>query len=312
MTRSMPPKVIPLSRAKPSALRETRAKPPAITGTAAFERIVARLQDLDYLPITRSWIRTERGGHFVKLRHDAFRFPVPPALQTEADAYAWNAGNPFVRAALVQFERQNDILGAGGVSEGFMHPAVETALLSSNAKKNRWRWEWVLVTKGTGTDQPEQLHIWEAHQGWIWHTLVNTGVLGSTPDGTWPIYQRLPSTIMRGVFPVQISWSLYNTLVHKRVSQWTGSRYTQPARGVIHGHPVRWLPYSDPGVLWVNYFDRGRGIHAYPRARYGFPQSAGCVEEPFRAAPVTYRLLHYGVPVTVSPDAFGFSEQKEG
>lgn len=62
------------------------------------------------------------------------------------------------------------------------------------------------------------------------------------------------------------------------------------------------------GILWVNYFDDGRGIHYYPRASYGFPQSAGCVEEPYASAPVTYRYLHYGVPVTVSASVFHSSK----
>jgi hypothetical protein len=185
-----------------------------------------------------------------------------------------------------------------------LHRSVVKVQFNKKAKDDPWAWEWVYVTKVSGTKQPERLHIWEPGHGWIWHTRVNTGVLGSTPEGTWPIYQRLPKTTMRGVFPVPISWSAYHAMEGQQVPQWAGSSLMQSAVGIVNGHPVRWQPYSDPGILWVNYFDDGRGIHYYPRASYGFPQSAGCVEEPYKAAPVTYRLLHYGVPVTVSKEVF--------
>jgi hypothetical protein len=265
-----------------------------------FQRVVWRLQSLGYLPITQAVIHEKVGV----LRHDAFLWPVPAALQHTADQYAWNAQNPFIRGAIVQFERANGILGKRGVSYGRLHRSVVKVLFNKKAKADPWAWEWVYVTKASGTKQPERLHIWEHGKGWIWHTRVNTGVLGSTPEGTWPIYQRLPKTTMRGVFPVPISWGAYRAMEGQQVPQWAGSSLMQSAVGIVNGHPVRWQPYSDPGILWVNYFDDGRGIHYYPRASYGFPQSAGCVEEPYKAAPITYRFLHYGVPVTVSKDAF--------
>jgi hypothetical protein len=271
------------------------------TALPTFPRIVRRLQSLRYLPLTHAYIHGPNGS---RIRHDAFLWPVPAALQHAVDRYAWNAQNPFIRGAVIQFERANGILGKRGVSYGRLHRSVVNALFSKKAKADPWAWEWVYVTKGSGTNQPERLHIWKHGHGWIWHTRVNTGVLGSTPEGTWPIYQRLPKTTMRGVFPVPISWSAYHAMEGQQVPQWAGSSLMQSAVGIVNGHPVRWQPYSDPGILWVNYFDDGRGIHYYPRASYGFPQSAGCVEEPYKAAPVTYRLLHYGVPVTVSKEVF--------
>ncbi len=285
----------------------------------SFSEIVMRLQNLDYLPITKAYIRGSCGQ---KTRHDAFRFRVPAPLQKAVDDYAWNPQNPFIRGAIIQFERQNGILGPRGVSEGTEHPDVIRALFSKAARKNHYAWEWVYVTKGQGTSQLEQLHIWErglhfvpasfgdkskafaVRNGWIWGTVVNTGVMGATPNGTWPIYQRLPSTTMRGVFPVPISQGEYNALAGQEVPQWSGSTLMQPARGLMNGHLVRWQPYDDPDILWVNYFDNGRGIHYYPRASYGFPQSAGCVEQPYHSAPITYKLLHYGVPVTISKAVF--------
>lgn len=285
----------------------------------SFENIVSRLQSLGYLPLTHAFIHG-RGG--VRIRHDAFLWSVPHPLQIAVDEYAWNPGNPFIRGAVVQFERYNGILGPLGVSEGTLHAAVVRRLFSDSVKRDPVPWEWVYVTKANGSRAPEMLHIYErgthrvlasfgsvhrgvsVKNGWVWGTVVNTGVLGSTPNGTYLVYQRLPKTTMRGVFPIPISMAGYNALAGQQVPQWAGSKLMQSARGMVNGHPVRWQPYQDPGILWVNYFDAGRGIHYYPRASYGFPQSAGCVEEPYSSAPVTYRLLHYGVPVTISGNAF--------
>jgi hypothetical protein len=277
----------------------------------SFQRVVWHLQSLGYLPIVHGFVR---GGGNTKARHDAFLWPVPAALQKTVDQFAWNAQNPFIRGAIIQFERANGgtglaagrLLGPRGVSEGRLHENVVRAILSTSAKPDPFPWQWVYVTKADGTKQPESLHLWERGQGYIWHTRVNTGVLGSTPNGTWPIYQRLPSTTMHGVFPVPVSPLEYAALKGQQVPQWTGSTLMQPERGLVKGHQVRWRPYNDPGIKWVNYFDDGRGIHYYPRASYGFPQSAGCVEEPRKAAKITYGLLHYGVPVTVSKSATHF------
>lgn len=271
--------------------------------TTTFQRVVWHLQSLGYLPITHAFIHGEKG---TKVRHDDFLWPVPASLQKTVDQFAWNAQNPFILGAVIQFERANHLLGKKGVSKGLLHKNVVRAILADSAKSDPFLWQWVYVTKASGTRQPEYLHVWEHGQGWIWHTRINTGVLGTTPNGTWPIYQRLPSTTMRGVFPIPVSGLAYAALKGQQaqVPQWTGSTLTQPAYGMVHGHPVRWQPYRDPDIKWVNYFDDGRGIHYYPRAAYGFPQSAGCVEEPRAAAKITYGLLHYGVPVTVSKAAF--------
>ena len=262
-----------------------------------FQRAVWRLQSLGYLPITHAYIRGALG---TDTRHDNFLWPVPAGLQKAADQYAWDAQNPFIRGAVIQFERANGLLEAKGVSEGRIHKSVLHVLFSPEARKDPWKWEWTLVNKAAGTNIPERLSVWTPSQGWVWHTRVNTGVMGVTPNGTWPIYQRLPITTMQGVFPVPVSPLAYAALKGHEVPQWAGGTLMQSARGMVNSHPVRWQPYSDPGIKWVNYFNDGLGIHYYPRAAYGFPQSAGCVEEPLKAARITYGLLHYGVPVTVS------------
>lgn len=255
---------------------------------STFQRVIWHLQSLGYLPIVHAFIR---GRNNTETRHDRFLWPVPTALQHAADQFAWNAQNPFIRGAVIQFERANGLLGAKGVSEGSLHKNVVRVILSTSAIPDPFPWQWVYVTKADDTKQPESMSLWEGGQGrgYIWHTRVNTGVLGTTPNGTWPIYQRLSSTTMRGVFPVPVSRLTYATLKGQQVPQWTGSTLMQPARGLVKGHPVRWQPYNDQGIKWVNYFDDGRGIHYYPRAAYGFPQSAGCVEEPLSAAKITQR-----------------------
>ncbi len=83
-----------------------------------------------------------------------------------------------------------------------------------------------------------------------------------TPVGTWPVRWRYRVTSMRGVGP--------------------------------DGHK-----YDDPAIYWVNYFDGNDAVHAYPRAAYGFPQSAGCVEVSLRAGAIVFGLLHRGSMVTV-------------
>lgn len=96
---------------------------------------------------------------------------------------------------------------------------------------------------------------------------VNTGINGrNTPVGNFFIERRFVSTSMSGRNP----------------------------NGTY---------YSDHGVRWVNYFDGGDAIHGFVRARYGFPQSLGCVELPLPDAQIAYqRWLHYETPITVEAE----------
>jgi L,D-transpeptidase-like protein len=94
-------------------------------------------------------------------------------------------------------------------------------------------------------------------------TLVNTGApTVATPDGTWPVYARYLTTTMRGTNP-------------------DGSKYV------------------DPGIPWVSYFYGGDALHGYVRAKYGFPQSDGCVEMPIAHAAIVFPLTPLGTLVTV-------------
>lgn len=267
----------------------SKSTAPEKTYGTPFQRAVGRLQELGYLPLKDAYIHAK--GHTEY--HPFFMWRVPHALESTAIKYRWNWSNPFIRGAIVQFERENGILKSTGSSEGKMHKNVWSALFSGKSVRNKYPWQWVLVNKSDGTKDKESLHIWENDDGkgkFIWSTPVNTGVLHSTPDGTFIVYQRLPKTTMVGEFPIPVKSSAYKP---------DSTHY-----GVFNGSLVRWKHYDDHGILWVNYFDDGRGMHYYPRARYGFPQSAGCVEEPYKNSKITYKLLHYGVPVTISSSVF--------
>ena len=109
---------------------------------------------------------------------------------------------------------------------------------------------------------PENLTVFEDGSP-VFRSLANTGIENSTPIGTWPVYLRLESQTLHGTYP----------------------------NGV---------PYDIPDVRYLNYFDGNFAIHAFNRASYGFPQSAGCVELPLDAAAKVWRYLHYGTLVTVT------------
>jgi peptidoglycan hydrolase-like protein with peptidoglycan-binding domain len=97
----------------------------------------------------------------------------------------------------------------------------------------------------------------------VYSTPANTGAAGAaTPDGTWAVYVRYVTTTMRGTNP-------------------DGTKYV------------------DPGIPWVSYFYGGDALHGYVRARYGYPQSNGCVEMPPANAAQVFPLTPIGTLVSV-------------
>ena len=93
-------------------------------------------------------------------------------------------------------------------------------------------------------------------------TPANTGIGGrGTAPGTFPVFERLRSQVMRGTNP-------------------DGSQYADL-------------------VQWVAYFNGGDAVHYMPRASYGSPQSLGCIELPYAAAEQAWGYLSYGTLVTV-------------
>ncbi|MBU2739649.1 L,D-transpeptidase [Acidithiobacillus concretivorus] len=193
----------------------------------------------------------------------------PPTLQKlTPDA----PGSPLLFGALDFFAKVHGLPWSNQSSDWFDQGNRHRLYAAVLAARRRHREDapkpfvWVYVRKGT----PETLSIWRYNaeknwSKWVLHSLTNTGVPGAiTPNGTWAVYARFPSTRMTGCFP--------------------------------HGEC-----YNDPDVRFVNYFWDGRAVHYFPRLAYGFRQSNGCVELPLKAAQRAYGLMHIGTPVTVMP-----------
>lgn len=157
--------------------------------------------------------------------------------------------------AIRAFEAQHDMS-----MDGVAGSAVWAALLADAAagKRNTDGYTYAVASEGS----PETLTIW--HDGsQVLHTLANTGVAGaSTEPGTYPVYEKLQSQVMRG-------------------SNLDGSTYADQ-------------------VYWVSYFHGGDAVHYFDRASYGWPQSLGCVELPYDQAKTSYGYLTYGSLVTVT------------
>jgi hypothetical protein len=109
---------------------------------------------------------------------------------------------------------------------------------------------------------PEQLYVWRDGSV-VFQTPANTGVDNVTPDGTWPVFLRFLVTTMSGTNP-------------------DGTQYV------------------DPGIPWVSYFHDSDAVHGFPRATYGWPQSAGCVEIPIANAAKVFPMDPIGTLVTVT------------
>ena len=216
------------------------------------------------------------------------KWQTPPAFHAAMES----TPAAFREGAILQFEDANH-LPVGKVSHMALRHAVAAALKDSF--RNPWPYTWVQVSKG----KPETVTVWAASAGnmiSVLHTRANTGVLDSTPDGSWPVYERLPVTTMEGSFPVPLT--PYQQRLYLAVKN-AGYAVTGTDVDSWHGALVKWQPYDDPGIKWVSYFDQGRALHFFPRAGYGWPQSAGCVEMPDKAAHQVFRATHYGTVVTV-------------
>ncbi len=154
------------------------------------------------------------------------------------------------------FEAQHG-LGLDGVPS----TAVWRALLAARAHRQFYDggYSYALASESS----PESLTVY--HNGRVvLRTPANTGIPGTgTAPGTFPVFERLRSQVMRGTNP-------------------DGSHYADL-------------------VQWVAYFNGGDAVHYMPRASYGSPQSLGCIELPYAAAEQAWGYLSYGTLVTVLP-----------
>ncbi|MFA7495286.1 MAG: L,D-transpeptidase [Acidithiobacillus sp.] len=277
--------VAPTSRTQASALHVSARKTRHI------------LIQLHYLPlITEDYLGLHNKVH----QHYLWRFKIPQALRSLAASDSWkDPWNPLVIGALYQFEAVHNLpIVAGVMGIRGLPVSIEKSLLKAK-KQDPDTWTWVLVTK---FPRPEEIHIFMAGHGWIYQSKANTGVMHATPDGTWPIYARDTHTAMIGRFPIPVPSAQVRLY---KAAKSAGYALKSVHYSRYHHHWVQYQAYDDPDIRWVNYFDRGRAVHFYPRASYGFPQSAGCVELPKNAARQVFAMVHYGTPVTISHGAVG-------
>lgn len=168
----------------------------------------------------------------------------------------WAVDNAVVlKGAVMSFEAQH-----GLDMDGVPGPRVWRALIQArvSGRLNRSGYNYAVGSES----HPESLTVY--HNGArVLRTPANTGIAGaSTAQGTFPVYERLRSQVMRGTNP-------------------DGSHYADY-------------------VQWVAYFNGGDAVHYMPRSGYGTPQSLGCIELPYAAAERAWGYLTYGTLVTVA------------
>jgi lipoprotein-anchoring transpeptidase ErfK/SrfK len=184
----------------------------------------------------------------------------PASLQAE-----WQPGSPttMVKGALMAFmsatESNYNGFTADNETVNQLADASWKSLLSAAAADRTDPNPYSYVH--VSQNLPETLTVWENGRT-VLTSLTNTGMAGEpTALGTYPIYVRYTVNQMSGTNP-------------------GGSTY-------------------DDTVYWINYFNGGDAVHAFPRASYGFPQSLGCVELPYAAAENAFHHLAVGDLVTV-------------
>lgn len=229
-------------------------------GQPSPARLVQLLAELRYLPVhfvsphDPRWMNSPKqlralysppSGRFV------FGHGWPASLRA-----LWARDNALViRGAVMAFESQHAL-----ALDGSAGAQVWSALLGAvhRGQANRDGYTYAVASEAS----PETLTVY--HNGRVVvHTLANTGIPAApTARGTFPVYQRLRSQVMRGTNP-------------------DGSRYADY-------------------VQWVAYFNGGDAVHYIPRSSWGYPQSLGCIEVPYSAAERAWEYLTYGTLVTVT------------
>jgi L,D-transpeptidase catalytic domain len=192
----------------------------------------------------------------------SWRYPNTPA----AVKALWKPGvyGELTTGALMAFENNEDqtIAADDMAIDGLDGPAVWKALIAAVLSHHKYTFGYTFVS--VSENIPEMEHTW--HNGKIVVSgLVNTGIAAApTQTGTFAVFEHVPSTTMSGLNP-------------------NGTKY------------------SDPGILWVSYFNGGDALHEFIRGSYGFPQSLGCVEQPDAEAAKVYPYTPIGTIVQVVP-----------
>jgi peptidoglycan hydrolase-like protein with peptidoglycan-binding domain len=168
----------------------------------------------------------------------------------------WRPGqyNVFARGLVMSFQADHGLTPNGDVG-----PALWTELIAALAANtvNTGGYDYALADKAS----PESLTVY--HDGHVvLRSPANTGIADSpTPDGTFTVYTRLRSQVMRGTNP-------------------DGKHYADL-------------------VQYIAYFHGNDAVHYMDRADYGIPQSLGCVELPLADAARAWPYLAYGTIVSV-------------
>jgi len=240
-------------------------------GPGSVLRLQQLLAQLGYLPLTftpapgtaqPTTLTAEEATVYAPLRGSfAWRWPGMPAPLVAQ--WAPGQATAMTKGALMTFE----------AAQNTYRYTVENETVDQMATAGVWRsllkaalanhhdpfpYSYVYVTKVL----PETLTMWENGQVAM-SALANTGIpVDQTADGTYPIYLRYTSQVMRGTNP-------------------------------------NGTPYADL-VSWVNYFNGGDAVHGFVRGSYGHPQSLGCVELPPATAGAIFPALMVGDLVTVA------------
>ena len=232
------------------------------TGVGSVLRLQQLLAQLGYLPL--SWTATPGQPAPASAAAAVWHPPTgtftwtwsspPPTL-----AAAWVPGQYTVmtQGAVMAFESDHG-MATDGITGAKVWTALLAATTSASPPVNQHGYTYALAQKTS----PETLTVWH-NSKLILKALANTGIPQTpTQDGTYPVYERLATQIMRGTNP-------------------NGSKYADP-------------------VAWVAYFHGGDAVHYINRASYGFPQSLGCVEVSYATGQTVWPYLTIGSLVTVS------------
>jgi lipoprotein-anchoring transpeptidase ErfK/SrfK len=233
----------------------------ALGSTLRLQQVLA---NLGYLPLAWEPAKTDVAHTVIAQQAAAIDPPAGHFAWVWSGAPAelralWRPGfiTSITQGAVMAFQAQH-----GLKVDGFAGPLVWHELIGATiaSKGNPDGYSYVLVRKAT----PQSITVW--HNGdVIVSGPSNTGIpKAPTPEGTFPVFQRLASQTMSGTNP-------------------DGSHY------------------ADAGIKWISYFHGNDAIHGFDRKSYGSPQSLGCVELPVSEAAQVYPYTPIGTLVTIAP-----------
>jgi peptidoglycan hydrolase-like protein with peptidoglycan-binding domain len=266
---------IPAGMAGAAASAGTLKKASSVTfttGTYSTLGLQRILTQLGYLPLT--WTPAAAGSSTTDSTQTSLNAAVSTAYAPSAGTFTFQPGYPSQLTSQWKAGKDN-MLDQGAIRafendqgltmDGQAGPEVWAHLLTA-AAKNQVNPNGYSYALAAQNSPHESLKVW--HNGKvILNTPANTGIsAANTADGTFPVYERLQYQIMKGTNP-------------------DGSKYADP-------------------VYWISYFNGGDAVHYFDRPAYGYYQSLGCVELPWKQAKFIWSYLTYGTLVTVTgPEA---------